>query len=124
MPTVVHFEIPAEDLQRAKKFYEGLFGWKIESMPGSEGYLVISTTDDKGEKGLDGGMMQKQHPEHRPTNYIDVPSVDEYSAKAAELGGQVVMPKTPVPGMGYFAVCIDTEGNCVGLWETDPAAKS
>ena len=123
MPTIVHFEIPADDLQRAKGFYEGLFGWKIEKMPGPQDYWMISTTNEQGETGIGGGLMGKHHPEHRPTNYIDVPSLDEYTAKTEQLGGKVVMPKTPVPGMGYFAVCVDTEGNCLGLWETDPGAK-
>ena len=122
MPTIVHFEIPAEDVQRAKKFYESLFGWKIERMPGPHDYWMIATTSGQGEKGVDGGLMPKQHPEHRPTNYIDVPSVDQYAAKAQQLGGKVVVPKMPVPGFGYFVVCVDTEGNCVGLWENDPAA--
>ena len=84
---------------------------------------MISTTDEQGNKGIDGGLMAKQHPEHRPTNYINVPSLDEYTAKVEQIGGKVVMPKTPVPTMGYFAVCVDTEGNCLGLWETDPGAK-
>jgi predicted enzyme related to lactoylglutathione lyase len=123
MPTIVHFEIPAEDVQRAKAFYEGLFGWKIEKMPGQQEYWMISTTNSQGEKGVDGGLMLKQHPEHRPTNYIDVPSVDQFAAKAEQLGGKVVLPKMPVPGFGYFAVCVDTEGNCVGLWECDTSAK-
>ncbi len=123
MPTVVHFEIPAEDVQRAKKFYEELFGWKIDRMPGPQEYWMIATTTAQGEKSLDGGMMPKQHPEHRPTNYIDVPSVDQSAGQVEQLGGKVVMPKTPVPGMGYFAVCVDTEGNCLGLWENNPEAK-
>jgi predicted enzyme related to lactoylglutathione lyase len=122
MPTIVHFEIPAQDVQRAKKFYEGLFGWKIERMPGPTDYWMISTTSGQGGKGVDGGLMPKQHPEHRPTNYIDVPSVDEYAAKVEQLGGKVVVPKMPVPGFGYFVVCVDTEGNCLGLWECDTAA--
>jgi hypothetical protein len=58
------------------------------------------------------------------SDYIDVSSVDEYSTKLEKLGGKVVMQKTPVPGMGYFAVCLDTEGNRFGIWETDSTAKA
>ena len=120
MPTVVHFEIAADDLARAKKFYEDLFDWKIESFGGESQteYLMIQTTGEDGTPGVCGGMMPRQAPEHQITNYIGVPSVDEYAAKVESLGGQVVMPKTLVPEHGYFAVCLDSEGNAFGIWET------
>ena len=85
---------------------------------------MITTMDDKGNKALTGGMMKRMMPEQQGiTNYIDVKSVDAYSAKVAQLGGQVRMSKTPVPGLGYFAVCTDTENNGFAIWETDSAAK-
>jgi predicted enzyme related to lactoylglutathione lyase len=84
---------------------------------------LISTTDEKGKKAVDGGMMQRQHPEQSITNYIDVPSIDDYSAKVEDLGGRVVVPKTAVPTFGYFAVCLDTENNTFAIWETDESAK-
>ena len=60
---------------------------------------------------------------HPITNYIGVPAIDEYTIRVGELGGEVVMPKTPVSGMGYFAVCLDTESNAFALWETDNNAE-
>jgi len=123
MPTIVHFEIPTDDLERAKKFYTELFGWKIEKYPGPMEYWMITTTDEKGEKALEGGMMQRQHPQQPITNYVDVPSIDEYASKVEKLGGKVVLPKTAVPGIGYFAVCLDTENNTFAIWETDNNAK-
>lgn len=123
MPTIVHFEIPAEDMDRAKQFYEQLFDWKITKIPGYEDYFGVATTDESGTKGLDGGLMRRQNPQHTTMNYIGVPSVDEYMQKAENLGGKVVMGKHPVPGMGYFAVCLDTENNAFGIWETNPQAK-
>jgi len=122
MPTIVHFEIPVEDVQRARKFYEDLFGWKIERMPGPVDYWGIKTATAKGEPGVGGGMMKRQNPQHTPTNYIDVPSIDEYTAKVESLGGKVCMPKTAVPKMGYFAVCLDPENNVLGLWQCDENA--
>ncbi len=122
MPTIVHFEIPADDLQRAKGFYADLFGWKIERVPGPTEYWLVSTTDDQGNKGVGGGMMPRQNPQQPITNYIDVPSVEEYSAKVEQLGGNVVVPKTAVPGFGYFAVCLDTEKNAFAIWEADEKA--
>jgi uncharacterized protein len=130
MPTIVHFEIPADDLERSKVFYKELFGWNLEKWSGSDKaveemeYLMITTTDEKGNKSLTGGMMKRQNPQQQGiTNYIDVSSVDEYSTKIEKLGGKVVMSKMPVVGMGYFAVCLDTEKNTFGIWETDSNAK-
>jgi predicted enzyme related to lactoylglutathione lyase len=132
MPTIVHFEIPANDVERAKKFYSNLFGWKMEKWPEADGkdsssdmeYWVISTTDDKGNKAsIGGGMMRRQDQHQQITNFIDVNSVDEYSSKIEKLGGKVVVSKMAVPGMGYFAVCHDTENNSFGIWESDESAK-
>lgn len=127
MPTIVHFEIPADDIERSKKFYSYLFGWKIERWPGPVSrdmeYWMITTTDEKGNKALGGGMMKRMHPEHQIINYIDVKSVDEYSSKVQKIGGKVVVPKKGVPGMGYLAICLDTENNTLGIWETDKSAK-
>ena len=136
MPTIVHFEIPADDVERAKKFYTDLFGWKIEKRPDTDDsqltsaatgqpmeYWMVTTTDDKGNKALGGGMMKRQMPEHQVTNYIGVKSVDEYSSKVQKLGGKVVAPKHAVPGMGCFAVCLDTENNAFAIWESSESAK-
>jgi uncharacterized protein len=126
MPTIVHFEIPTDDLERSKKFYSELFGWKFEkySFPEGMDYLIITTTDEQGNKSISGGMMKRQNSQEQGmTNYIGVKSVDEHCAKIAPLGGKVVMPKKAVPGMGYFALCLDSENNSFGIWETDPNAK-
>jgi predicted enzyme related to lactoylglutathione lyase len=137
MPTIVHFEIPADDVERAKKFYSNLFGWKMEKWPGTDNkdnssssssnmeYWMISTTDSKGNKAsIGGGMMKRQDNHHQQiTNFIDVNSVDEYLSKIEKLGGKVVVSKMAVPGMGYFAVCHDTENNSFGIWESDESAK-
>ncbi len=131
MPTIVHFEIPSDDIERSKKFYSELFGWTIEKFQGTDNnmaedmeYYIITTTDEKGNKALSGGMLKRQNPQQLGiTNYIDVKSINEYSAKVEGLGGKVVLQKMPVPGMGYFAICIDTENNTFAIWETDSTAK-
>jgi uncharacterized protein len=90
MPTILHFEIPADDLERSRKFYTDLFGWKIKKWPGTDSgsssssssdmeYWIITTTDNKGNKALGGGMMKRQGQQQPIINYIDVKSVDEYS---------------------------------------------
>jgi len=126
LPTIVHFEIPADDVERSRKFYSDLFGWKMERWPGMESgmeYWIINTTDNEGSKAIGGGMMKRQNPQQGITNFIDVTSVDEYSAKVQSLGGKIVAPKQAVPTMGFFAVCLDTENNTFGIWETNPNAK-
>ncbi len=124
MPTIVHFEIPTDNLGRAKKFYGELFDWKFEKMGGPIEYEMITTTNGKGEKAVGGGMMKRQNPGQQGiTNYIDVPSIDQYVSKVQKLGGKVIMPKSPVPDMGYFAVCLDTENNTFALWEVNTKAK-
>jgi uncharacterized protein len=125
MATVVHFEIPADDVERAKKFYEELFGWKIDKLTGSTpmDYWLVRTDREEGMMGVDGGLMPRQHPQQQTIVYIDVPSVDDHAGKVTSLGGQVVFPKTAIPGMGYFAVCLDPENNGFGLWENNPQAQ-
>ena len=87
-------------------------------------YWAITTKDHEGNSAVNGGMMKRMTPEQQGiTNYIDVKSVDEYSSKVQELGGKVKMSKMAIPGMGYLAVCSDTENNTFGLWQPDSSAK-
>jgi len=129
MPTIVHFEIPSDNVDRSKKFYSDLFGWNIEKvapekLPEGLEYWAITTTDHNGNNAVAGGMMKRMMPEQQGiTNYIDVKSVEEYSSKVEQLGGKVRMAKMAVPGMGYLAVCSDTENNTFGLWGHDTTAK-
>lgn len=126
--TIVHFEIPAEEPERAITFYRGLFGWDFHPWGGPEPtYWLISTvpTDESQRpirQGVNGGLMKRHHPQQPWANYISVEDVDAYTAKALELGGQVALPKTAVPGMGWFVYLKDTEGNIFGIWADDPNA--
>jgi predicted enzyme related to lactoylglutathione lyase len=126
--TIVHFEIPADDVEKMKKFYSDLFGWKIERFPGPTDYWSVQTVpvDEKGmvvRPGVNGGMMKKQMPEQKPVNYISVESVDEYSKKVISLGGQIIVPKMEIPGMDWWAMALDPEGNQIGLFEVMQAMK-
>ena len=123
MPTIAHFDLPADDPERAKKFYSELFDWKIEKVEGPFEYYFIETTDLEGQPSLGGGMASRGSPEQRITNFIGVTSVDEYCERVKELGGTVLQPKMPVPGWGYLAVCMDTEQNTFGLWEVNENAE-
>lgn len=123
MPAIIHFDISADDPERAKRFYEELFNWKIELLPGPVGYYLIETSDLKGKQGIGGGMAKRNKPEDKITNFIGVNSINEYTAKVERLGGKVIEAKWPVPGWGYLAVCLDTENNTFGLWKEDKNAK-
>jgi len=118
--SIVWFEIPADNPERAKKFYGGLFGWKIEKFPGVADYWHIDTGGD--DASPDGGMMQRKHPGQPITNYVMVPSVEEAAVKVQKLGGKICMAKTAVPEMGYFVICQDTENNMFAVWERDEDA--
>jgi uncharacterized protein len=122
---VCHFEIPADDVERAQKFYRELFGWKIEKLAGAspDYWLVTTGTEAGGMTPLGGGMMLRQAPQQQITIYIEVPSVTEYVDKVQKLGGRVCFPKTAVPEFGYFAVCLDPENNGFGIWEFNANAK-
>jgi predicted enzyme related to lactoylglutathione lyase len=131
--TVVHFEIPADQPERAARFYRELFGWEISQWESSaeerEGfeYWIVRTVPTNAEgrptrPGVNGGLMRRMFPGQTPVNYINVPQVDEFVSKAERLGAKVLMAKQPVPGMGWFAQLADTEGNVFAIWEHDPSA--
>jgi hypothetical protein len=120
---VVHFEIPADDLDRAQTFYRQAFGWQLSPMP-EMSYTVVTTSavDEQGrptEPGaINGGMLARQQPVTSPVVVIGVDDLDAALQQVQSLGGTVLRPKTPVGEMGYSAYFTDTEGNTVGLWQT------
>ena len=125
--TIVHFEIPANNPEKLSEFYKNLFGWKIEKISmGDMDYWMIETragTSQDMEKaqttaGTNGGMMKKMDAGQRPVNYVMVESVDDFSKKIQNLGGKIIVPKTPIPSMGAFAIGLDPEGNPVGIFES------
>lgn len=121
MARVIHFEIPMNDPDRAVAFYQKVFGWKIEKWPGPMEYWMVRTGDEK-EPGINGGMMKRGNVT-TTTNTLGVDSVDASIASVTKAGGKLIMPKTPIPGVGYFAYCEDTEGNLFGLMQADANAK-
>jgi len=123
MATIVHFDLPADDLERAKTFYSSLFGWNFELAPGWTDYYLITTTAEDGSPGIGGGMGKRGMPDQRITSYIGVSPIDSCLTDVARLGGKVLLPKTVVQKFGYLAVCEDTEGNPFGLWEENPEAE-
>ncbi|MDD1652061.1 MAG: VOC family protein [Methanomicrobiales archaeon] len=123
MPTIVHIDVPADDVARARKFYGDLLGWTFEQPFASMEYYLFATKALDGSPGVGGGMGKRGAPGQRMSCYFGVASIDEYLEKAVSLGASIVMPKMPVPGFGYLASLVDTEGNPFGLWQEDPKAR-
>jgi predicted enzyme related to lactoylglutathione lyase len=121
MPTIVHFDIATDEPERARKFYESLFGWKMVGPPGMTDYYLIETEDLEGNKGVGGGLGKRGEPSQRITTYIGIDDIEKYSRRVEELGGKV-QPRMTVPGWGYLASCMDTEGNAFGLWQDDKSS--
>jgi predicted enzyme related to lactoylglutathione lyase len=129
MSKVVHFEIPADDLDRAKSFYGAVFGWELQTVPMNGGeYTSVRTTDvdeqtqQPTEPGaINGGMfVRDESTVTTPVITIDVDGIDDALKQIEAEGGTTVTPRTAIPGMGAFAYFKDPEGNVMGLWETTP----
>lgn len=123
MPRPIHFEIHADDMARARAFYEGLFGWTFtEYMP--DFYSLIKTGE--GEPGIDGGMVKRQGGSgDKVIAFVCTIGVDDVDAardKVLELGGTIALEKHAVPNVGWNVYGKDTEGNIFGMHQTDPAA--
>lgn len=118
----IHFELGVVEPERAVKFYESVFGWKSMKWDGPMPYWLV-TTGPEGEPGINGGIMIHQDAQPRTVNTIGVESVDDFAAKVTAAGGQVVAPKMAIPGIGWQAYCLDTEGNLFGIHQMDANAK-
>jgi predicted enzyme related to lactoylglutathione lyase len=121
MPKIIHFEISADDPERAATFYKSVFDWHVDKWEGPVDYWLISA-DDRDESSINGAIRQRMSDE-TTVNTIDVPSVDEFTQKVVGVGGRVVVPKSVIPGVGYHAYCTDTEGNIFGILQQDPSAR-
>ncbi|GAA3643905.1 VOC family protein [Microlunatus ginsengisoli] len=128
MAKVVHFEIPADDLDRAKNFYGSVFGWQLETMAmpqGGEYTSVVTTPVDQQTQmptepgAINGGMVQRDElASAAPVITVDVENIDDALREIEANGGSTVTPRTAIQGMGAFAYFKDSEGNVIGLWET------
>lgn len=127
MPRVVHFEIHADDPERAVQFYKSVFGWDMQKWEGGPEYWLI-TTGPESEPGINGGLMRRTEPivGSGIIAYVctmGVPSVDEFVARITANGGAIIAPKMAIPGIGWLAYCRDTEGNQFGIMQSDMSAK-
>ncbi len=118
MPKVIHFEIPADDPERAVAFYEKVFEWKIEKWEGPMDYWLVTTGEDE-EPGINGAIVPKEFGD-KVRNTIAVDSFDEFAKKIEDEGGKMLTEKQTIPGVGVMAYFQDTEGNISGIIEPFP----
>ena len=122
---VVHFEIPADDPERAQGCYREAFGWGVDPMPDMS-YAMLRTVPVDGQGrpvepgAINGGMLQRQGVWQAPLVVIDVEDIPAALAEVQRLGGATVREMTPVGEMGFAAYFTDTEGNLMGLWQSAP----
>ncbi len=126
MNRVIHFEIQADNPDRAIAFYRGLFGWEFTKWDGPMPYWLMKTGPDN-EPGINGGLLPRRGAIDGQAVIayvctVDVRSLDDYLQKAQAGGGTEVVPKMPIPGVGWLAYCKDTEGNLFGMMQSDPKA--
>jgi uncharacterized protein len=115
---VVHVEIPSDDTAKGREFWGSLFGWQFEAFPGAFEYHTTQMSDGKG-----AAITDMEPGKRGPRVYFDVDDINDGAARVKDLGGEADDPR-PVPNMGWFAICKDTEGNEFGLWQTDESAPS
>jgi predicted enzyme related to lactoylglutathione lyase len=128
MPRVIHFEIHADDPDRARKFYGDLFGWEFSRFGGPMDYWIIRTGSE-GQPGIDGGIMRRMGAppvDGQAVNAyvctVDVDQLDQALDKALAIGATPAAPKMPIPGIGWLAYVKDPEGNIFGMMQADPTA--
>jgi hypothetical protein len=127
MGKVVHFEIPTDDIGRAKDFYDSVFGWQLQDMQGEAmGLYTLAITTPVDEKtqaptepgAINGGLMKRSADTPSPVITIEVDGIDDALKKIEAGGGRTVQARTEMPGIGAFAYFKDSEGNVMGLYET------
>jgi predicted enzyme related to lactoylglutathione lyase len=118
MSRVVHFEIAANDPEKVTAFYQNVFDWKIARWGGPQDYWVV-TTGDQASPGIDGGIFRPNEWFNGTVNTIQVEDLDAAVEKVKQNGGQVVVEKTLIPGVGYQVYCKDVEGTLFGIHQED-----
>ena len=118
-----HFDIPVKNSETIKMFYQGVFGWTFEQEQGSSECWSINFGPDRQPGPITGGIVPRSAPTQPIGCHFLVSSIDASSDKIQELGGTVFVPKTAVPGKGFYACCLDPENNYFAIWENDKKAE-
>ena len=122
MPRVAHFEICADNVERAITFYWHVFGWEIRRWDGPDDYWIVVTGEDGELPGINGGIVDRRDRWAGSLHLIDVPALDNALLRVREAGGTIIHSRTAITGVGWVAYCRDSESNPFGLIERDPTA--
>ncbi len=107
MPRIVHFDIPSDNPERAQKFYQDVFGWEFAKWDGPMEYWMVKTGEND-TPGINGGLARRMPGQIGMINTIDIPSIDEYIIKIQSNGGQILVPKMEIPGVGHYATYLES----------------
>ncbi len=117
MARVTHFELPTTDSAKSREFYEAVFGWQFTKWgDGGMEYWLIKT-GEAGTPGIDGGLGGAANDLKGTVNTVEVDNIDAALQKAEALGGQVIMPKDEIPGVGLLAYVREPGGAVVGIFQ-------
>lgn len=122
MARVVHFELPTTDIHKSKAFYELVFGWKMDPFPGPMEYLLINT-GDPAIPGINGGLGGAANEFKATVNTVDVEDIDATLKLAEANGGQIIMPKDVIPGVGFLAYIREPGGAVLGVIQALPGSR-
>ena len=122
MAKIVHFEIPADDPQRASRFYHDALGWEVSRFGDKPYWLVQAGADD--EPGANGALVARDDLHRSPVVIAGVEDIDDVLSRVESCGGKVAQAKLPVPGVGWSAYVMDSEGNTIGLFQQDTSASA
>ena len=110
---ITHIDIPVTDTRRSATFYQDLFGWQINEVPGFEGYPMWRAPNQISG----GGLAPRGEAFEQPRSYVEVDSIDAVVAKVEASGCKVLMPRSEIDSTSWFAIIEDPDGNHIGLYE-------
>ncbi len=130
MNRIVHFEIHVDNAERAIKFYKEVFSWSFDKWGDNDYWMVITAEKDSKVPGINGGLLPRSIAKSKTSSganafvcTVQVESFDNIAERIISAGGAVAMPKYAFPGMAWQGYFTDTEGNTLGLHQTDPNAR-
>ncbi|MEN4041329.1 MAG: VOC family protein [Anaerolineaceae bacterium] len=122
MNRITHFELASSDLPKTIAFYREVFGWKINKWDGPVDYWLVDTGNGD-PTGINGGLMETDGQFRGTINTVEVADIDAAIEKVKAHGGEIVLPKDVIPGIGYQAYFKDNTGILMGIHQSDPTAR-
>ena len=122
MSRVIHFDLSADNPERAAEFYKSVFNWKVNKREGPEDYWLMQTGTNE-EVEITGGVARRVQPQDTTAVVFDVESIDDAAKKVIDAGGEIREKKKVIPGVDYLIMCRDTEGNTFGIMQIDESVQ-